>query len=165
MSLRRDWILSATLMQLSSGHCKRYAIAMNVTWSIKIRQKSPKLYFDDLRQTEAGDFSIKFFRYRSTTIQRAERALAGCWAISEELNREVNRFSLPRIVELQLSRLISHFVMSGHISEETVHACRCAVSCWQQAVIESTFVTRSNKIRIMYVVKAVIRAFETGYSG
>src|SRR5262250_1610064 len=37
-----------------------------------MRYKSGKLQFDDSRQTEAGDFSIKFFRYRATTSQRAE---------------------------------------------------------------------------------------------
>ena len=48
----------------------------NVTWSIKPGIKSQK--FVNFMQTEAGDFSIKFFRYRSTTSQRGLRALAGC---------------------------------------------------------------------------------------
>ena len=43
-------------------------------WSVEIWRKSPK--FEDLRQIEAGDFSIKFIRYRSTTSQRGLRALA-----------------------------------------------------------------------------------------
>ena len=36
------------------------------------RYKSVELQLDDLRLTEAGDCSIKFFRYRSTTSQCAE---------------------------------------------------------------------------------------------
>ena len=49
---------------------------MYVTWSIEIKRMSQK--FEGLRQTEAGDFSLKFFRYRSTSSQRGLRALAGC---------------------------------------------------------------------------------------
>ena len=69
-----------------------YMSTQYVTRHNEVRYKSEKI--NQLMQTEAGDFSIKFFRYHSTTSQRGLRALAGCWAISEELNREVTRFSL-----------------------------------------------------------------------
>ena len=42
----------------------------DVTRHNEMRYKSEK--FNQIMQTEAGDFSIKFVRYRSTTSQRAE---------------------------------------------------------------------------------------------
>ena len=51
----------------------------------------------------------------SLSNQRAEAALAGSWAISEELDREVTRFSLPNVVELQLWRHAPDFDRPGHI--------------------------------------------------
>ena len=107
-------------------------------WSGPSKSGLSRKKFEDFRQTEAGDFSIKFFRYGSTTSQRAEAEQAGYWAISEELNREVTRFSLLQIVELQLWRLNPDVDGPGHI-------CRMEV---QLFIASSDFLTlRSWSVR------------------
>ena len=101
------------IIELVSNYTASLCI-QRVIWSIEIRRMSPT--FEDFRHTEAGDFSINFFSYRSTTSQRGLRALAGCWAISKELNWEVTCFSLPQIFKFW--RLAPDFDEADHISVE-----------------------------------------------
>ena len=63
--------------------------------------------FEDLIQTEVSDFSVKFFRYRSTTSQCGRAGWLLSVRLSEELNREVH--PLRKILRLITLRLIAPY--------------------------------------------------------
>src|SRR5262250_2681132 len=79
-----------------------------------MRYKSEKI--NQIMQTEAGDFSIKFFRYRSTTSQRASAR----WLVVERYLKnliekspasvclESSNYSFPDLYLISLCRVTFH---------------------------------------------------------
>src|SRR5262250_2879715 len=83
-----------------------------------MRYKSKKI--NQIMQTEAGDFSIKFFRYRATTSQRAEAR----WLVVERYLKNFIEKS-PASVCLKPSNVSDLILISMcQVTYEIYYSCR-----------------------------------------
>src|SRR5499425_3274023 len=105
-----------------------------------MRYKSEKI--NQIMQTEAGDFSIKFFRYRSTTSQRASAR----WLVVERYLKnliekspvsvclESSNYSFPDLYLISLCRVTILHVPYIH-NQQDLHSL-CADECGRTVMMK-----------------------------